>query len=149
LKPVVLQRERLTALSSLAAVHRCWISEVNDEMDNVTENPGRNPTQDAAYNPTPPAVPAAPAPPAPYGTREEWRAWRRQQREYYRARYGLGWFGIWGWFWAVALILVGAYYLLVNLGLMTWVRGDLVWPLLLVVLGVLVLLSRFQRWNQS
>lgn len=108
-----------------------------------------NTTQNAGMNPTPPTVPEAPAPPNPFGTRDEWRAWRRQQREYYRGRNGLGWFGMWGWFWAIALILVGAYYLLVNLGLMTWVRGDLVWPLLLIVLGLLVLIGRFQRRNTA
>jgi hypothetical protein len=53
---------------------------------------------------------------------------------------------MWGWFWAFALILVGVYYLMVNLGLMTWVRGDLIWPILLIVLGVLVLVGRTRPW---
>src|SRR3974390_267208 len=102
-----------------------------------------NVPQQAGQNRTPTAPPAPPA----YGTHEEWRAWRRQQREYYRTRYGWAWWGMWGWFWAIAMIVVGGYYLLVNLGLMTWVRGDLVWPLLLIVLGLLVLVGRFRPWR--
>jgi len=105
--------------------------------------------------PTPPASAASPAPsapqppaiPGPYATRQEWRAWRRQTRAYYRSTgwYGwTGWAGIWGWFWAIALIMVGAYYLMANLGLFSWVRGDLIWPALLIVLGVLVIVGRFR-----
>lgn len=106
-----------------------------------------NSPQPAVPNPAPtppPLPPAAPAPPSPYATHAEWRAWRRQQREYYRAQYGWGWFGLWRWFWAIALIVVGGYFLLVNLGLIASVNGDLVWPVLLIVLGVLVLVSRIR-----
>ncbi len=40
--------------------------------------------------------------------------------------------------------MVGGYYLMANLGLFDWVRGDLIWPALLIVLGVLVLVGRFR-----
>ncbi|HET7337913.1 MAG TPA: DUF5668 domain-containing protein [Candidatus Dormibacteraeota bacterium] len=79
------------------------------------ENPSQPPVQTS--------LPSAPPPPPAHGG---------------------AWFGVWGWFWAIALILVGVYYLLVNLGLMSWVRGDLVWPVLLIVLGGLFLISRLR-----
>lgn len=105
----------------------------------------------AASNPSPAkTTPAPPAIPGPNATREEWREWRRRQRAYIRAYvrpYGGWFFGIWGWFWAVALIVVGGYYLLANLGLLDWTRGDILWPSLLIVLGVLVLINRFRPWN--
>ena len=40
--------------------------------------------------------------------------------------------------------MIGGYYLMANLGLFSWVRGDLIWPALLIVLGVLVLVGRFR-----
>ncbi len=99
--------------------------------------------------PTPTTSPAPQPPvlPGPTATRREWRAWRRQTRAYYRSTgwYGwTGWSGIWGWFWAIALIMIGGYYLMANLGLLDWVRGDLIWPALLIVLGVLVIIGRFR-----
>lgn len=112
-------------------------------MENPSEASGQS---SIPAPPAQPVTPPPPPPPAPYGSRQEWRAWRHQQREYYRAHHGWGWFGMWGWFWAFALILVGVYYLMVNLGLMTWVRGDLIWPILLIVLGVLVLVGRTRPW---
>jgi hypothetical protein len=40
------------------------------------------------------------------------------------------------------LLVIGVYYLLQNLGLLTWVRGDVLWPLLLILLGVWLLVRR-------
>jgi hypothetical protein len=45
------------------------------------------------------------------------------------------------------LVVVGGYYLLKNLGLLSWLQGDLIWPILLIVLGVLLLVRRARgRW---
>ena len=106
-------------------------------------------------NPPPPSGPEFPAPPGPGGTRDEWRAWRDRQRDYVRSQwhssgwYGGGswpWFGGWAWFWGVALVVIGAYYLLFNLGLLGWLRGDVLWPVLLIVFGVFLLLRRGRGW---
>jgi hypothetical protein len=79
-------------------------------------------------------------------------------RDYWRAQgrasgwYGPGyWAGPWGWwgggsFWAVALVVIGIYYLLQNLGLLSWLRGDVLWPALLIVLGLWLLLRRSRWW---
>ena len=95
----------------------------------------------------------APKPPGPGATRDEWREWRHQQRDYIRDHWGGGWYGpwawgggVWPWFWGGALVLIGAYYLLQNLGLLSWVRGDVLWPSLLILLGVLLLLNRGRNW---
>jgi len=56
------------------------------------------------------------------------------------------WFGGWAWFWGVALVVIGAYYLLYNLGLLGWLRGDVLWPVLLIVFGVFLLLRRGRGW---
>jgi len=103
----------------------------------------------AAQPPQPPAQPPPPAP-GPGASRDEWREWRRRQRDYMRANWthdfygpwGWGWFGGWNWFWGAALVVVGAYYLLSNLGLLNWLRGDVLWPILLILLGVAILVSR-------
>lgn len=66
----------------------------------------------------------------------------------HRGAYGAspwGWNGGWGWFWPAALILAGLYYLLYNLGLLDRLRGDVLWPSLLILLGVVLLLRR-GRW---
>jgi hypothetical protein len=94
----------------------------------------------------PPPAAEPPRPPGPGASRDEWRSWRRQQRD------TGGWYGpwslwawgggVWPWFWGAALILIGAYYLLQNLGLLTWVKGDVLWPSLLILFGVLILVRR-------
>lgn len=55
----------------------------------------------------------------------------------------------WGWYpWSrrgnrrgnvrtgVLLIVVGAFFLLANLGVLEWLRWDLVWPVGLIVFGI-------------
>lgn len=48
-------------------------------------------------------------------------------------------------FWPVLLILVGAWWLLSNLGLLDWIRADVFWPLVLIALGVWLILRRSVR----
>jgi hypothetical protein len=62
----------------------------------------------------------------------------------YYGPWGWGGFGGWGWFWGAALVLIGAYYLLANLGLLDRVRADVVWPILLILLGVALLVNRLR-----
>jgi hypothetical protein len=102
--------------------------------------------------PTPPtSQPAPPTQPGPQASRAEWHAWRRQQRDYARAQggwYGPGWswFG-WGWFWGAVLVVLGLYFLLNNLGLLGWLRGDVVWPVLLILFGVALIVGRGRWWR--
>jgi hypothetical protein len=103
---------------------------------------------------TPPPQPAAPPPqPGPGASREEWRAWRHQQHDHWRSqRYAGGWYGPWGWwgggwFWGGGLVVIGAYYLLQNLGLLSWLRGDVLWPVVLILLGVYLLVRRNRGWG--
>jgi len=103
---------------------------------------------DPSNNPTPPPGPQPTNPPGPGASREEWRAWRHQQRM--SGPWPGGWYGpwawggggVWPWFWGAALVLIGAYYLLQNLGLLDWLRGDVLWPSLLILLGLLMLIRR-------
>jgi len=43
------------------------------------------------------------------------------------------------------LILVGAYFLLRNVGLLNWLRADIFWPLVLIAIGVWLILRRTMR----
>jgi hypothetical protein len=103
----------------------------------------------------PPTTPAGPPPqPGPTASRDEWRAWRHQTHDYWRAQgrtggwYGpWGGYGPWGWwgggsFWALALVVIGVYFLLQNLGLLNWLPGDVLWPSLLILFGLWLLLRR-------
>jgi hypothetical protein len=49
---------------------------------------------------------------------------------------------VWSWFWGAGLVLIGVYYLFQNLGWLNWVSGNVLWPSLLILLGVLMLISR-------
>jgi hypothetical protein len=62
--------------------------------------------------------------------------------------WGGGWFGGWSWFWGAALVLIGGYYLLTNLGLLTWLRGDVLWPALIILLGIVILVERARGWGR-
>ncbi len=106
----------------------------------------------------PPPPPGPPPQPGPGASREEWRAWRHQQHDYWRQQRHAGdwygpypWVGPWnwwggGWFWGAALLVIGVFYLLQNLGLLTRIPGDVLWPLLLILLGAYLLLRR-SRWG--
>lgn len=48
-------------------------------------------------------------------------------------------------FWPAVLIVVGAYFLLHNLGLLDWLRADIFWPLVLIALGVWLIARRSWR----
>ncbi|HEV2027224.1 MAG TPA: DUF5668 domain-containing protein [Candidatus Dormibacteraeota bacterium] len=106
----------------------------------------------------PPTQPAGPpTQPGPAASRDEWRAWRHHQHDYWREqRHAGGWYGPgtgpwnwWGgsWFWGVALLLIGAYYLLQNLGLLKWIPADVLWPSLLILLGLYLLVRRGRGWG--
>jgi hypothetical protein len=58
--------------------------------------------------------------------------------------WGWGWSGGWSWFWGAALVVIGGYYLLANLGLLKGLRDDVLWPLLLILLGVAILVNRYR-----
>jgi hypothetical protein len=46
----------------------------------------------------------------------------------------------------VVLVLIGAYYLLQNLGYLKWITGDVLWPSLVILVGVWLLVRNRQRW---
>ena len=103
-------------------------------------------------NTPPPAPPAPTSPPGPGAYRDEWRAWRHQQRDSTNGPWPGGWYGPWAWgggrFWGAALVLIGAYLLLHKLGLLSWLSGDVLWPSLLILLGVVMLIQRGRgRWR--
>ena len=52
--------------------------------------------------------------------------------------------GPWGWFWPLALIVVGACFLFANLGWLSATSWNILWPALLILLGVLILVSRLR-----
>ena len=52
-----------------------------------------------------------------------------------------------GWFWGAALIILGVYFLLSNLGLLSWLRGEILWPVLVILLGVALLFNRTRWWR--
>jgi len=47
----------------------------------------------------------------------------------------------------VALVVVGAYLLLQNLGLLASIRGDILWPVLLILFGVYLVFRRGRWWR--
>jgi hypothetical protein len=46
------------------------------------------------------------------------------------------------YFWPVVLIVVGAYFLLSNLGLLKGLEPKVVWPVLVIALGIWLLVRR-------
>lgn len=88
-----------------------------------------------ATNPPEPPTPPSTTPLPP---RQQWRSY-----DWYG---GTGtWFGR-GWFWGAALVVLGIYFLLSNLGLLWWLRGDVFWPIVLILFGVF-LIARRGRWR--
>lgn len=49
--------------------------------------------------------------------------------------------GFWG---GAVLILVGSYFLLSNFGLLEWLHWDVLWPLILIVLGLYLVVRRLR-----
>lgn len=50
-----------------------------------------------------------------------------------------------GGFWAGALLVVaGAYFLLTNLGLLSWLSWHLVWPVVLIGIGLYLIIRRLR-----
>ena len=45
-------------------------------------------------------------------------------------------------FWPGVLIVVGLYFLLRNVGLLEWLRPDIVLPILIIALGVWLIIRR-------
>jgi phage shock protein C len=80
----------------------------------------------------PPSSGDSPHPdPPPQGGREKFSGWGPS----YRNRPPGLWFGI-------ILIVLGAYFLLTNLGIFSNVHWEIVWPVILIALGLLLLLRR-------
>jgi hypothetical protein len=77
----------------------------------------------------PPSPPTGPGPTLGPGTSWNWSSWRGSGR-----RRGI--------LPGLVLILVGVFFLLANLGLLDWLRWDLVWPALLIVLGIYLVSRR-------
>jgi hypothetical protein len=46
------------------------------------------------------------------------------------------------YFWPAVLILVGLYFLLSNLNLLSWLHADIFWPVVLIALGLWLILRR-------
>ena len=46
------------------------------------------------------------------------------------------------YFWPVVLVVIGVYFLLNNLGLLDWLRFDIVWPVLLILLCAWLIIRR-------
>jgi hypothetical protein len=49
------------------------------------------------------------------------------------------------YFWPVALVVVGVYFLLRNIGLLDWLNGNVVWPILLILLGAWLIVRQSNR----
>ena len=47
--------------------------------------------------------------------------------------------------WPGVLIVVGLYFLLHNLGLLDWIRADIFWPLVLIAIGAWLIFQRTKR----
>ena len=46
------------------------------------------------------------------------------------------------YFWPLALVILGVYFLLNNLGLLGWLSFAIVWPVVLIAFGVWLILRR-------
>jgi NhaP-type Na+/H+ or K+/H+ antiporter len=49
--------------------------------------------------------------------------------------------GFWG---GIVLVLVGVYFLLLNLGFLNWLSFDIVWPVVLIAIGVYLVVRRLR-----
>ncbi|HEX6513708.1 MAG TPA: DUF5668 domain-containing protein [Chloroflexota bacterium] len=103
----------------------------------------------ATQPPVEPPPASTPPPPGPGASRQEWHAYRHQMRDYWRSQGNRGWYGPGrgSLALAIALIILGGYFLLRNLGLLNWLRDDVFWPLVLIALGLLLLFRRGNWWR--
>jgi hypothetical protein len=46
------------------------------------------------------------------------------------------------YFWPAVLVVLGVYFLLNNLGLLSWLRPEIAWPIVLIALGVWLIVRR-------
>lgn len=46
------------------------------------------------------------------------------------------------YFWPLVLVALGVYFLLNNLGLLGWLRPEIVWPVLLILFGGWLIIRR-------
>ena len=46
------------------------------------------------------------------------------------------------YFWPLALVVLGVYFLLNNLGWLGWLRPEIAWPVVLILLGGWLLIRR-------
>jgi hypothetical protein len=46
------------------------------------------------------------------------------------------------YFWPLALVAIGIFFLLKNLNLLSWLNGNYVWPVVLIVLGAWLIVRR-------
>ena len=56
-------------------------------------------------------------------------------------RYAFRGSNLWG---GGVLIAIGLYFLLYNLGLLAWLKWDVVWPVVLIGLGAFIILRRWR-----
>ena len=49
------------------------------------------------------------------------------------------------YFWPGVLIVVGAYFLLYNLGALWWLRADIFWPIVLIAIGIWLIVRQRAR----
>jgi len=92
-----------------------------------------------------PTPPQPPTPPGPDASWYEWHDYRRRVRAYMRAQ---RWSGAWGYpgrglLFPVALIVVGAYYLLRSSGLLPGLTDEVFWPSMLILAGVFLVAYRW------
>jgi hypothetical protein len=130
--------------------HKLTYTSMADTTGTPDKETSASEPQAANSQPVRPVGP--PSPPGPGASRYEWRAWRRQQHDFVRAQWHeghrngtRGWWGG-GWFIGAALVVIGVYYLLYALGLLKWLPGDILWPALLILLGLWLLFRPRRGW---
>jgi hypothetical protein len=57
---------------------------------------------------------------------------------------GFHWHGRRGFGFGILLIALGVFFLLSNLGLLDWLKWELVWPVLLIAAGVYLIARRYR-----
>jgi hypothetical protein len=103
---------------------RNWFSQAS------SSGPSGTPTPPGAPPPSG-GPPVGPTPPGPHHGPPNW----------WGPGYGHRPSAVWG---GAILIAIGIYFLLLNLGYLTWWRWDIFWPIVLIALGVLVLARRMR-----